>query len=65
MASKKVETESGNQRDAIVRHVGNNLQQLSRAIATLGRDDAEFGHMPTDRIRQHRALPYQQLSGSV
>jgi hypothetical protein len=65
LASKKVETKPGNRRDPIVRHIANNLQQLSRAIAALGRDDAEFGHMPADRIRQHRALPYQQLSGPV
>jgi acyl-CoA reductase-like NAD-dependent aldehyde dehydrogenase len=65
LASKQIETKSGNQRNAIVRDIANNLQQLSRAIAALGRDDAELGHIPADCIRQHRALPYQQLSGLV
>src|SRR5262249_59652712 len=65
VARKKVETKPGNRRDPVVRLIANNLQQFSRAVAALGRDDAEFGHMPADRIRQHRALPDQQLSGPV
>jgi hypothetical protein len=45
LASKKVETKPGNRWNPIVRHIANNLQQLNRAIAAFGRDDAEFGHM--------------------
>ena len=38
-----------------------NLQQLGRAVAPFRRDDAELGHVPADRIRQHRALTHQKL----
>jgi hypothetical protein len=51
LASKKIETKTGNRWNPIVRRIANNLQQLNRAIAAFGRDDAEFGHMP--RIEVH------------
>ena len=47
-----------------MRRIGVLMGTAARAIAALGRDDAEFGHMPADRIRQHRALPYQQFAAS-
>jgi hypothetical protein len=51
LARKKIEAKSGYRRDAIVRYIANNLEQLGRAIAALRRDHAEFGHMPADCIR--------------
>ena len=51
LAGKKIEAKSGNRRNAIVRYIANNLEQLGSAIAALRRDDAEFGHMPADCIR--------------
>jgi hypothetical protein len=52
-------------RNAIIIRVRNDLQQLGRAIAALGRDDAEFGHVPADRIRQHRSLTHQKLPAAM
>ena len=40
-------------------------EQFRRTIATLGRDDTELRHMPTDRVRQHRALADQELATAM
>ena len=53
LASKNGEAQARHRRNAIILLVSNDLEQLCRAIAALRRDDAELGHMPTDRIRQH------------
>jgi hypothetical protein len=62
---KSVETQPRSRWNAIILSVRNNLQQLGRAIAALGRDNAELGHVPTDRIRQHRALTDQKLPAAM
>lgn len=49
-ASKNGEAQSRDRWDAIIIRVGNNLEQLSRAVAALRRDDAELGHVSTDRV---------------
>ena len=61
LASKHLEAKPRNWRNAIIPGARNDLQQLGRAIAALGRDDAELGHMSANGIRQHRALAYQKL----
>ena len=51
LPSKSVEAQSRNRWNAVIIHIRNDLQQLGRAIAALGRDDAELGQVPADRIR--------------
>src|SRR5262245_29058363 len=63
--ARKLETKPRNRRNAVIFCVGNDLKQFGRTITPLGRDDAELGHVAADRIRQHRALPHQQLSAPV
>ena len=43
LPSKSAETQSRNRWNAVIIRISNDLQQLDRAIAALGRDDAEFG----------------------
>src|ERR1700747_347294 len=56
LASKDVEAEPRGRWNAIILLVSDDLEQLCRAVAALCRDNAELGHMPTDRVRQHRSL---------
>src|SRR5215510_4131927 len=65
LASKDIEAQARYHRDAIVLRVSNDLEQLRRTIAALGRDDTELRQMPSDRIRQHRALTHEKLSAAV
>ena len=65
LAGKSIETEPRGCWNAIVLLVGNDLEQLGRAVAPLGRDNAELGHMPADRIRQHRSLTDQKLPAAM
>ena len=53
LVSKSVEAQPRSRWDAIILRARNNLQQLSRAIAALGRNNAELGQVPTDRIQHH------------
>ena len=48
LASKDAEAEPRSRWNAIILLVGNNLEQLCRAIPTFRRDDAELGHMPAE-----------------
>src|SRR5215831_17168080 len=64
LASKDVEAEPRG-RNAIILLISDDLEQLCRAIATLGRDKAELGHVPTDGIRQHRSLTNQKLPAAM
>src|SRR5467141_2451815 len=65
LASKDVETEPGGRWNAIILLISDDLEQLCRAIAALRRDDAELGHMPADRVRQHRSLTNQKLPAAM
>jgi hypothetical protein len=65
LASKGFKAQPRSRWNALILSVRNNRQQLGRAIAALGRDNAELGHMSTDRIRQHRALTDQKLPAAV
>src|SRR5262245_52164143 len=65
LASKDVEAEPRGRWNAIVLLVSDNLEQFGSAIAALGRDNAELGHMPTDGIRQHRSLTNQKLPAAM
>src|SRR2546428_4863287 len=65
LASKDVETEPGGRWNAIILLISDDLEQLCRAIAALCGDDAELGHMPTDRVRQHRSLTNQKLPAAM
>ena len=65
LAGKHIEAKPRDRGNTIIVCVRNDLQQLGRAIAALGRNDAEFGQMSADRVAQHRALTHQQLPGSV
>src|SRR6266436_3331333 len=65
LASKDAETEPGGRWNAIILLISDDLEQLCRAIAALRRDDAELGHMPADRVRQHRSLTNQKLSAAM
>src|SRR6266851_2813449 len=65
LASKDVETEPGGRRNTIILLISDDLEQLCRAIAALRRDDAELGHMPADRVRQHRSLTNQKLPAAM
>src|SRR5215470_12175504 len=59
LASKDAEAEPRGRWNTIVLLVSDDLEQLCRAIAALRRDNAELGHVPTDRVRQHRSLANQ------
>src|SRR5262249_62317395 len=61
LASKHVEAQPRGRRNAIIVLVSDDLEQLGRAIAALGGDNAKLGHVPTDGIRQHRSLTNQKL----
>src|SRR5260221_14694338 len=65
LASKDVETDPGGRRNTIILLISDALEQLCRAIAALRRDDAELGHMPADRVRQHRSLTNQKLPAAM
>src|SRR6266403_1384737 len=65
LASKDVETEPGGRWNAIILLISDDLEQLGRAIAALCGDDAELGHMPADRVRQHRSLTNQKLPAAM
>src|SRR5581483_245943 len=65
LAGKSIEAEPCSSWNAIVLLVSNDLEQLRRAVATLGRYDAELSHVPADRIRQHRSLTNQKLSAAM
>src|SRR6266702_639274 len=61
LARKHVETEPRGHWNAIILPVSDDLEQLGRPIAALCRDNAELGHVPTDRVRQHCSLTNQKL----
>src|SRR5262245_21302946 len=65
LASKHVEAEPRGRWNAIILLVSNDLEQLCRAIATLSRDKAKLGHVPTNGIRQHRSLTNQKLPAAM
>src|SRR6266540_5397447 len=65
LASKHVEAEPRGRWNAVIMLISDDLEQFCRAIAALGGDNAELGHMPTDRIRQHRSLTNQKLPAAV
>src|SRR4029077_9420575 len=50
LAGKNIETEPRGCRNPTVLLVSNDLEQLGCAVAPLRRDNAELGHMPTDRV---------------
>ena len=52
LASEDVETEPRGHWNAIILLVSDDPEQLCRAIAALCSDNAELGHVPTDRVRQ-------------
>src|SRR5215471_6941896 len=60
LASKDVEAQLRGLWNAIIVLVSDDLEQLCRAIATFRRDNAELGHVPTDRVRQHGSLTDQK-----
>ena len=51
LASKDAEAEPRGLRNAIILLVSDDREQFCRSIAALRGDNAELGHMPTDRIR--------------
>src|SRR5262245_940308 len=65
LASKNIEAEPRECRKPVVFRIGNDLEQLGRAVASFCRDDAELGHMPADRVRKHRSLTDQELSAAM
>ena len=65
MTSKGIEAEPRRRWNAIILLVSDDLEQLCRAIAALRRDNAELGHVPTHRVRQHRSLTNQKLSAAM
>src|SRR5262245_49511723 len=65
LASKHVEAEPSRRWNAIILLVSDDLEQLCRAIAALRADNAELGHMPTDRIREHRSLTNEKLPAGM
>src|SRR5467141_2931960 len=65
LASKDVETEPGGCWNAIILLISDDLEQLCPAISALCRDNAEFGHVPTDRVRQHRSMTNQKLPAAM
>src|SRR5262245_26217063 len=65
LASKDVKAEPRDRWNAIIVLVSNDPEQFCRAIAALSADNAELGHVPTDRIRQHRSLTNQKLPAAM
>src|SRR5580698_2313319 len=65
LASKNFETKSRCCWNAIILSISKHLEQLNRSVAALGRDDAKLGHVPTDRVRQHRSLTNQKLPAAM
>ena len=65
LASKHVEAEPRGLWNAIILLASDDLEQLCRAIAALCGNNAELGHVPTDRIRQHRSLTNQKLPAAM
>src|SRR5215510_13855660 len=65
LASKDVEAEPRSRWNAIIVLVSDDLEQRCRAIAALGGDNPELGHVPTDGIRQHRSLTNQKLPAAM
>jgi hypothetical protein len=49
LATKDVEAEPRGRWNAMILLVSDDVEQLCRAIAALRRDNAELGHVPTDR----------------
>src|SRR6516164_2813074 len=60
-----VEAEPRDRWNAIIVLVSNDPEQLCRAIAALGADNAELSHVPTDGIRQHGSLTNQKLPAAM
>src|ERR1700730_11737102 len=65
LPSKSVEAQSRNRWNAVIVRISNDLQQFGRAIAALGRDDTELGHVSADRVRQHGSLTHQKLTAAM
>src|SRR5215467_11108594 len=65
LASKNIEAEPRGRWNAIILLVSDDLEQFCCAIAALGRDNAELGHVPADCIRQHRSLTNQKLPATM
>src|SRR5262245_61311336 len=65
LASKDGEAEPRSRWNAAILLVSDDLEQLCCAIAALRRDNAELGHVPADRIRQHRSLTNQKLPAAM
>jgi hypothetical protein len=51
LPNKSVEAQSRNRWNTVIIRISNDLQQLGRALAALGRDDVELCRVPADRIR--------------
>src|SRR5262249_7576255 len=51
--------------DPVICYVRDDAKQLTDAIASLRRHDAQFRQVPAQGVAQHRALTHQQLPGSV
>src|SRR5215510_13487081 len=64
LPSKNSEAHAGDRWDPVI-FLGDDLQQFGGTMATLRRYDTEFRHMPTDRVRQHRALTDQELAAAM
>src|SRR6266478_8152901 len=65
LASKDAEAEPRGRWNAIILLVCDDPEQFCRAIAALRRNNAELGHVPTDRVRQHRSLTNQKLPAAM
>ena len=65
LAGKNFEAEPCGLRDPTILLIGNDLEQLGCAVATLRRDNAELGQVTADRVRQHRPLTDQKLSAAM
>src|SRR5262249_5186728 len=65
LASKDVQAEPRGRWNATIVLVSDDLEQLRRAVAALGGDNAELGHVPTDRVRKHRSLTNQELPAAM
>jgi hypothetical protein len=65
LASEDVEAKPRSCWNTIILLVGYDLEQFCCAITAFCRDNAELGHMPSDRIRQHRSLTNQKLPTAV
>ena len=62
LAGKDVEAKPRDRRNTIIFGVGNDFQQFGPAIAALGRDDAQLGHMSADCIR-HSCVDGPAIAG--